>query len=505
MQRRIGLALAAILACSSFARAQVVDVTVDPTETTISIGEIATLFVYGQLKPPYDNLGNGIFGWDGDLRVGDTGVVGLLIGTVDQSGWTNNHLTSSPGTPTVWGLDAIYDTGEDDTELGVTAPVTLFSIDFEGLSAGQTTLTIEPDMTTGADFVTWTGQSGGDYSVAWSTINVIPLTFTWQGGSANWAAGNWHNGTTPNNVPETGAHMIVDADTGPSNVTVAADFNSAFSLAIGENHTAAVGVNSGATLYVDNDVSVGPSGTLSGDGTLASTLVTVSGSISPGASIGTLNVNGDCTLTNSSTYEVELRGNDIGAPTIENDKAAVSGQLEVAVGTTLSLDWLPTDETSKFGGTYTLATYNGSEITGLDETDLTFAGNIGEAYVGGIDFAAPGGGGYAVDMLLYDLLAADANLDGVVYGLDFAALVGNWRTSGKDWFTADFNFDGNVDGLDFAALVGSWRDTAGPRPGGGGPPLGLGGTAVPEPGTLVMLLMGAVGLLVFAWRKSRRR
>ncbi len=169
---------------------------------------------------------------------------------------------------------------------------------------------------TGAEF---TAIAAGAYH----SIALVPPTLTWQGGSADWAAGNWHDGITPYNWPETGAHMIVDADTGDSDVTVSTDFDFAHSLAIGQNHAARVGVHSDVTLYVDTEVTVGPHGTLdvagsgrvevggvitiqgrlSGDGTVSGTHVAITGpnaSIAPGASIGTINIDGDCTLRESS-------------------------------------------------------------------------------------------------------------------------------------------------------------------------------------------------------------
>ncbi len=180
MCRQLGGVLGVLLICATMAQAAAIDVTtsVDAPyvdgKYQINIGETHTLSVFGQLKGAAASSGNGIFSWDVDLRVGDTGILGLLTDTVDRSGWTNFSGTSSDGTPTTWGLHAIYDTGETDTELGVNASVRLFSINFTGVSVGESTLMIEPDDTVGTDFLTWNYDIGGDYAAGFATINVVP-------------------------------------------------------------------------------------------------------------------------------------------------------------------------------------------------------------------------------------------------------------------------------------------------------------------------------------------
>jgi hypothetical protein len=96
----------------------------------------------------------------------------------------------------------------------------------------------------------------------------------------------------------------------------------------------------------------------------------------------------------------------------------------------------------------------------------------------------------------------DANLDGKVDISDLAILSTNWQLSGKNWTGGDFNYsaDGKVDISDLALLSTNWQK-------GVGSPLGLsfaealdqvglsGITVVPEPGTLGVLALGALGLM----------
>jgi hypothetical protein len=174
MQARYVVLVFALCAFPGLVEASVISVTVTLSKDTVNIGETATLTVFGQVKPAYAVAGNGIFGWDVDLRLSDPLVVELLPGTLDRTGWTRNALTSSSGMVKSWGLDAIYDTGEDNSNLGVGSAVRLFSVQFTGLALGNATFTVEPDTITGADFVTWFGNTGGDYSAASQVITVVP-------------------------------------------------------------------------------------------------------------------------------------------------------------------------------------------------------------------------------------------------------------------------------------------------------------------------------------------
>jgi fibronectin-binding autotransporter adhesin len=104
----------------------------------------------------------------------------------------------------------------------------------------------------------------------------------------------------------------------------------------------------------------------------------------------------------------------------------------------------------------------------------------------------------------------DANLDGSATLADLATLLDDFNQPGT-WSQGDFNYDGIVNDADLAALLANYDKTSG---------LTVhcdttldttaismlssaGISLVPEPGTLVMLAAGLVGLLAFAWRKRK--
>ena len=93
-------------------------------------------------------------------------------------------------------------------------------------------------------------------------------------------------------------------------------------------------------------------------------------------------------------------------------------------------------------------------------------------------------------------ILGDANLDGMVNGDDFEILkVYYGMTSGAHWYECDFNYDGMVNGDDFELLkitFGSSLPAAAAAP-AIAPAASY--TLVPEPGTLSLLGIGALGLL----------
>ena len=92
-----------------------------------------------------------------------------------------------------------------------------------------------------------------------------------------------------------------------------------------------------------------------------------------------------------------------------------------------------------------------------------------------VDF---GSGGFMPD----DPTPGDANHDGLVDDLDLTALATRWQQSGG-LAEGDFTGDGFVDDLDLTVLATAW------------PAGGLGLSAVPEPATLSLLVLGALAVL----------
>jgi autotransporter-associated beta strand protein len=172
-------------------------------------------------------------------------------------------------------------------------------------------------------------------------------------------------------------------------------------LQIDGNHTAST-------------VTVNPSGTLSGTGTLG--IATATGTIAPGAGIGTLNA---ATVTLSGTLAIEVAGSS-------SDRLDVSGTLDLT-GATVSVSGTPT------AGSYTLASA-GSPITGtpvlaapLSGYELLVEGNL-------LKLNSLGGGSpfesWATLNGAAPNLADDHDNDGVSNGIEYFLGGPNANTTG---------------------------------------------------------------------------
>lgn len=166
--------LVGVLVMPISAPAAVVDVWVTVDKDTIDLGETGTLTAWVQVKPEEVEPAGGIFAWNVNARVDDPDVAMLLAATVDRSGWDNEPIFSSDGTPMPWGISSIFDGSQDDTEKGLNVPVVLFTVQYQGLEPGVVTFSLEPGDAPDEDFLTWTFGTGGDYSQANAMVTVIP-------------------------------------------------------------------------------------------------------------------------------------------------------------------------------------------------------------------------------------------------------------------------------------------------------------------------------------------
>ncbi|MBN2021987.1 MAG: PEP-CTERM sorting domain-containing protein [Pirellulales bacterium] len=90
----------------------------------------------------------------------------------------------------------------------------------------------------------------------------------------------------------------------------------------------------------------------------------------------------------------------------------------------------------------------------------------------------------------------DANLDGTVNLGDLGVVAMNWEKTGMTWGQGDFNSDGTVNLGDLGVLAMNWGKIA--EWAGGGAAL----AAIPEPGTIAMLVMGALCLVGYRLRRK---
>ena len=92
------------------------------------------------------------------------------------------------------------------------------------------------------------------------------------------------------------------------------------------------------------------------------------------------------------------------------------------------------------------------------------------------------------------VLAGDANLDGMVTGIDLGILAKNWNATGG-WDKGNFTSynDDIVNGLDLGMLAKNWRARYEPT----APPP----SPMPEPITLITAALGVGGLLRYTSRR----
>ena len=101
---------------------------------------------------------------------------------------------------------------------------------------------------------------------------------------------------------------------------------------------------------------------------------------------------------------------------------------------------------------------------------------------------------YNLTKAIYAPIDGDCDKDGDVDLTDLSSFANGWYGTTKTWATGDYDVDGDVDLTDLSAFATGWYS---PRGGGHAE----GAAPVPEPGTIVMLVLGALCLASYRLRK----
>ena len=249
------------------------------------------------------------------------------------------------------------------------------------------------------------------------------------------------------------------------------------------NNTSGSGTGTGAVAVKTLLAGLGTNGTLSGTDSISGPVTVESGAhVAPGnLGIGTLSV-GSLSLATGSILDFEL-----GAPTTADllNVVDANGFTVAAASATINL----TNAGGLANGTYKLIDYVGSHsgafanlVLGTQPAGFTFA--LVDNLAGtSIDLSVTGAGPVGV--------SGDYNNNGVVDAADYVV----WKNAGATDTLANDTTPGTVSSADYDV----WRANFGKTPGSGS---SLGGsTAVPEPTSMLLVVLGVAGL--FASRRGR--
>ncbi len=299
---------------------------------------------------------------------------------------------------------------------------------------------------------------------------------TWQIGELN--TSTTFNGTITNGTGSGGSTAvthITKVGVGTLTLTGTNDYAGTTTvnggtLLVNGTHTPNAVITGAAPAYVVNST-----GTLGGTGTIGDGVTPVpitvnpGGTLSPGASIGTLSVLGDVVLNSNAIFKAEVDGTSS-----MSDLLAVTGNLTLngsPLVASLLAGTLPT-------GPHIIATYTGA-LTG------TFAVPTGVV----VDYSTLGQISMTVNSLPV-VLAGDYNNNGVVDTADYVV----WR---ENEGTNNLLSNNPIAGTIGQAHYNQWRSNFGDTTPGAG--AGVGAGAVPEPGTLLLAAM--VLALGCGWRR----
>jgi hypothetical protein len=261
----------------------------------------------------------------------------------------------------------------------------------------------------------------------------------------------------------------------------------------------------GASLVVANPVTINSGKTLSQTGTGTVTYQSII-TVDPGGLI----TFADPTHANALSIAATGKGSIVspsGGVIVEVDNFSNSGTFDVTnneliVNYGAGADPI-TSIAAQIKSGYNSGNWNGTGI--ISSTAQTEINGLlyGVGYADGKDGVVAGLPSGQIEVKV--TLLGDANLDGLVNGSDFNILAANFNQSITGWDQGDFNYDGLVNASDFNVLAANFNQGVSGGASAGdfaaldafaaANGLSLPTSSVPEPASLGLLTLGAVGVL----------
>ncbi len=326
-----------------------------------------------------------------------------------------------------------------------------------------------------------------------------------------------------------GGTLLVTGTIGASNgegVTV----NSGGTLQVGNGGASGVVnnglTNNGAVVFNRSD-NVSFAGTITGGGSVANagagTTTLTANNTYAGATIAT---GGKLALAKSLTSSASVSASNNGIVELSSNgtfnKAIKTGGVSASTGGRINIDDNKLIVTAQGVGTWNGTAY--TDVTGLIASGYSpnqdFSGSgivttqsnatggntlssIGVASNTDLGLATFGGVSVgANDTLVMYTYGGDANLDGIINGDDYFQVDSAFPTGGHGWFNGDFNYDGVVNGDDYFIIDSNFPAQGAAIPTSGGVASLAGVTAVPEPASIAVIVMGAGAAVARRRRRS---
>jgi fibronectin-binding autotransporter adhesin len=423
------------------------------------------------------NISAGAINASGTLGAANSPLLIGLNGTFNISGGTNTNVVTGTGN--------IYSTGTT-----ISGDESAFAGTFTHNSTTASTSFINSVSTSAnAAYVMASTQGSLQGFIAGNgglTLNIGSLTGVT--GSLFRGANGGSAGTTTLSIGALNQNTVFSGNIYDGvNVKLALTKVGSGSLTLGSSNTYSQGTNVSNGTLIFAAAGAYPSGT--------SLTVASHATVQIAASSGNVSyVPVVSSLTNSGT--IDLTNNAMVLQNSSGSLSALFGEVKAGYGT---------------NGAWNGSSPSGAILSSTAAANTTHLTAVGIAT--GLTSFQGAGGSFAVgtgDVVLKYTYYGDANLDGTVNSADYALIDGGYLSQGglTGWQNGDFNYDGVINGSDYTLIDNAFNmqgatlssEIANPSVSVAAQVAG-GSSAVPEPASLGLIGIGAIGLL---GRRKRR-